>query len=335
VEASVPIVNVSSWKNVKGAGFGEEASRYQYQFQEQTVFEQAVAAYYFALLSHEATLLNRELVNANDSLFQVAEVRFNNGVIETLELNRIKSIFLESQTQLRESEGLYLKNISALKALMGIGQKDSLLLTEQIAQTITRQNEPATLNISYYQTARFKYSSLKFLQSEEDRKRQRARVLPELSLIARYSRQSFSNDMDLFSGSQPWFDVGVVGLRAEWNLFTGFNRQASIRQATLQSRIAKQESDNSAIQVQKEFDELQVNHQVAAYGLNRYTEHFQLNRTNHQVALEKYDQGVYTLDQFITVYQETVRSQNQYLAKLANFLVYDSIISIKNKYQVK
>jgi outer membrane protein TolC len=138
----------------------------------------------------------------------------------------------------------------------------------------------------------------------------------------------------MFNGNQPWFDVAVVGLRAEWNLFTGLSRQSSIRQASLQSHIAKQESENSALQTQKELNELRVNHEVAAYGLGRYAEHFQLNRMNHQVALEKYNNGIYTLDQFIIVYQESVRSQNQYLTKLASYLVYDSIIAIKNKYQV-
>jgi outer membrane protein TolC len=334
-EASLSVINASNWKNIKAASYGEDVARYQHLNQEQTVFEQAVTAYYLAILSREASELNRDLVNANDSLLHVAEARFANGVIEPLEYNRVKAIYLESQYQLSESDVQYYRNINALKVLMGISENDSIVITEQIGKTLGTQTTPTALSTTADQTARYKFASARVLQSEQEWKRQRARIFPEVSLYARYTRQSFSNNFDVFSGNQPWYDVGVIGVRAEWNLFTGFNRQASIRQASLQSRIAKQDAELSAHQVQRELDDLQRNHQSAAFGLGRYTEHFQLNRTNYTVASEKYKQGVYTMDQFITVYQEMVRSQNQYLSRLANYLVYDSIIRIKNKYQVK
>lgn len=333
-EASLSLINASNWKNIKAASYGQDVARYQHLNQEQTILEQATTAYYLAILSREASLLNKELVNANDSLVHVAEARFNNGVIEPLEYNRIKAIFLESQYQLSESEAQYDKNINALKVLMGVNEKDSLLLTEQIGSTLTSQS-PTTLTATADQSARYKLASSRVLQSEQEWKRQQARIFPEISLYARYTRQTFSNEFDVFGGNQPWFDVAVVGVRAEWNLFTGFNRHASIRQASLQSKIAQRDAELSALQTKKEFDDLELNHRSAAFGLGRYTEHFQLNRTNYAAASEKYKQGVYTMDQFITVYQEMVRSQNQYLSRLANYLVYDSIIKIKNQYQVK
>jgi outer membrane protein TolC len=334
-EASLSLINVSNWKNVKAASYGEDVARYQHLNQEQNVFEQAITAYYLAILSREASELNRDLVKANDSLLHVADARFTNGVIEPLEYNRVKSIYLESQYQLNESETQYYKNINALKVLMGVAEKDSLVLTEKIGTTLSNQSSPTILTTTANQTARYKFASARVLQSEQEWKRQQARIFPEVSLYARYARQSFSNEFNVFGGNQSWYDVGVIGIRAEWNLFTGFNRHASIRQASIQSKIAKQDAELSTLQTQRELDDLQRNYQAAVFGLGRYTEHFQLNRTNYAAASEKYKQGVYTMDQFITVYQEMVRSQNQYLSRLANYLVYDSIIRIKNKYQVK
>jgi outer membrane protein TolC len=333
-EASLSLINASNWKNVKAAAHGQDVARYQRLNQEQTILEQATTAYYLAILSREASLLNQDLVKANDSLVHVAEARFINGVIEPLEYNRIKAIYLESQYQLSESEAQYHKNINALKVLMGIDEKDSLVITEQISSALATQS-PTLLTATVDQSARYKLSSARVLQSQQEWQRQRARVFPELSIYARYTRQTFSNEFDVFGGNQPWFDVAVVGVRAEWNLFTGFNRQASIRQASLQSKIAQRDAELNTLQTQRELDDLERNYQSAAFGLGRYTEHFQLNRTNYTAASEKYKQGVYTLDQFITVYQEMVRSQNQYLSRLANYLVYDSIIKIKNQYQVK
>jgi outer membrane protein TolC len=328
-EANLQLLNASNWKNIKASSLAKEASRYQFQDRELTVTEQIITAYYFALLSRESIILNKELLDAADSLLSAASVRLENGMIEPLEFNRVKSLYLETETQLNESEGAFNKNINALKALANISEKDSLVLTESIAQSLGQQ-KPSSLSISNTALPRYRMLTSRQQQSSEELKRQQMRILPELSVYGRYTRQAFNNDFEIFSSSQSWFDVGVVGLRAEWNIFSGFNRQSSIRQASLQVQSAQYELENYARQSEKELDELVINHSVAADGLQKFTEHFQLNSMNHRIAGDKYTEGIYTIDQYVTIYQERVRSQNQYLSKLANFLVYESMIQSRN-----
>jgi outer membrane protein TolC len=241
----------------------------------------------------------------------------------------VKSLFLETENQLRESEGAYSKNMNALKALANISEKDSLILTESIAPSLGK-NQPSTLSISFTQLPKYRMFSSRYEQSIEEKKRQQMRILPELSVYGRYTRQAFNNEFQIFSSNQSWFDIGVVGLRAEWNIFSGFSRQSSIRQATLQSQSAQYELENYTRQSEKELEELSINHRVAAEGLAKFTEHFELNAMNHRIAGDKYTEGVYTIDQYVTIYQERVRSQNQYLGKLANFLIYESMIQSRN-----
>ncbi|HEY0656718.1 MAG TPA: TolC family protein [Chryseosolibacter sp.] len=328
-EANLTLVNASNWKNIKASSLAKESSRYQYLDRELSLTEQVIAAYYFALLSRESIILNEELLDAADSLLSAASVRLQNGMIEPLEFNRVKSLFLETETQLRESEGAYQKNLNTLKALINIAGKDSLILTESIASTISR-TQPSSLAISFSQLPRYRMLNSRYQQSAEDLKRQQLRVLPELSVYGRYTRQAFNNEFEIFSSSQSWFDVGVIGLRAEWNIFSGFARQSSIRQASLQSRSAQLELENYTRQSEKELEELAINHRVAAEGLAKFTEHFELNAANHRIAGDKYTEGIYTIDQYVTIYQERVRSQNQYLSKLASFLIYESMIQSRN-----
>jgi outer membrane protein TolC len=328
-EANLTLVNASNWKNIKVNSLGKESSRYQYQDRALSMTEQVITAYYFSLLSRESIILNKELLDAADSLLSAASVRLENGMIEPLEINRVKSLFLETETQLKESEGAYNKNINALKALVNIAEKDSLILSESIAPALGK-SQPSSLSISFTQLPRHRMLTSRYQQSVEEMKRQQLRVLPELSVYGRYTRQAFNNDFEIFSSSQSWFDVGVVGLRAEWNIFSGFNRQSSIRQASLQSQSAQFELENYTRQSEKELEELSINHHVAAEGLAKFTEHFELNAMNHRIAGDKYTEGVYTIDQYVTIYQERVRSQNQYLSKLANFLIYESMIQSRN-----
>jgi outer membrane protein TolC len=328
-EANLSLVNASHWKNIKASSLARDASRFQFQDRELSITEQIISAYYFALLSREAIILNKELLDAADSLLAAASVRLENGMIEPLEFNRVKSLYLETNNQLKEAEGAFAKNVNALKALSNIPEKDSLVLTESIAQSLG-QKQPTSLSIFNEQLPRYKMFDAKRYQSVEELKRQQMRILPELSVYGRYTRQAFNNDFEIFSSNQSWFDVGVIGLRAEWNIFSGFNRQSSIRQASLQSKSAEYELENYARQSEKELEELAINHRVAAEGLQQFTEHYQLNAMNHRIAGDKYTEGVYTIDQYVTIYQERVRSQNQYLNKLASFLIYESMIQSRN-----
>lgn len=328
-EASLSLISVSNWKNLKATSLAEEAAAYQVKDRELSLTEQIIVSYYYALLSRESTALSRDLVNSTDSLLDAAEIRFTNGFIELLEYNRVKSIYLESLQQLRESQGAFEKNINNLKSLCGLSDKDSLILTESIAQSV--QHYKATdLETTVNSMPRHRMLSLRNSQAEEELKRQRAKTLPELSIYARYSRQAFRDQFNFFSSSDPWFDVAVTGIRAEWNLFSGFNRQSTIKQTNTQKQIALYELENYTTQAQKELDELNINHQVAVHGLEKATEHYQLNLINHRIAGEKYSQGIYSIDQYVTIYQETVRSQNQYLNKMANYLVYESIVNTRN-----
>jgi outer membrane protein TolC len=325
-EASLSLVNISNWRNAKSAAIGENVARHLADDKILGINEQLISAYYFALLSREAILLNQELVSAGDSLLSAAEVRLANGLIETLEFNRVKSLYLESVQALKESEGAFQKNINSVKYLSGIAQNDSLVLTENIVAYLEDNQQPSLLNVTVQNLPRYGYLSSRMLQSHVDLKRQNAKIFPELSLYARVSRQSFSNELQF----AQWFDVAVAGLRAEWSVFSGFNRQANIRQASLQSKIASYELTNYSLQANRELEELSINHALSAQGVSRFMKHYELNLESFRIATVKYNEGVYTIDQYVTIYQERVRSQNQYLNKLANYLVYESIIQSRN-----
>jgi outer membrane protein TolC len=332
VEASLSLVNISNWKNVRAASLAQKASAYQLEDKKLSVIEQATTSYYLTLLGFEAVAINKELVNSADSLLKAAEIRFANGLIEQMDYNRVKRLHLETAQHLATQQASLEKNINVLKTLCGLNISDTLILSEVIDASVASPENPSSLITAGTALPMYHMLQYKTLQATEDLKRQRARVLPEISLFGRYTRQTFSNETDLFSG-QPWYEVGVAGIRAEWNLFSGFNRQSAIRQSTWQTQIAEEELKNYKLQAERETDEIKINHQLAATALNHYAEHYKLSSENFRIAGAKYNQGVYTIDQYITIYQEQIQSQNQYLSNLTNYLVYESIIKSRNALQ--
>lgn len=329
VEASISLVNISSWRNISTSTLAHQASTYQFEDKQLSLLEQAATVYYLALLGYEAVTISTQLVSSADSLLKAAEIRHANGMIEPMEFNRVKALHLESLQQLTAQQAALEKNINTLKYISGIDIGDTLIFSGNISQVLPISSNTESEIIST-RLPRHRMLHYRTLQASEELKRQRSKVFPEVSLFGRYTRQAFSNDTDMFTSAQPWYEVGVAGLRAEWNLFTGFSRQSSIRQASLQAEIAQEDLKQFTLQSDREIQELRVNHVVASEAVTRYKAHYELNQENYRIAGKKYIEGVYTIDQYIVIYQELVRSQNQYLANLANYLIYESIIKGRN-----
>jgi outer membrane protein TolC len=328
-EASISLINASNWKNVKSNSYAVDAARFQMEDRQLSITEQIIISYYSVLLSRESIRLNEDLANSADSLLDAAQSRLDNGLIETLEYNRVRAITLETRQQLHESTVAFSKSLSSLKSLSGIAETDSLILTENFEQ-LSQAASSGGLTTSSQHLPRYKMFQARTLQMQEELKRQRVKTLPEISLYARYSRQAFRDEFNFFESEGSWFDVAVAGLRAEWSLFTGLNRHAAIRQASIQSKIAELDLANYKSIAERELEDIRINHQLAIEGVERYQQHYLLNTMNHKIANKKYSEGVYTIDQYITIYQEVVRSQNQYLNKLANHFIYQSIVATRN-----
>jgi outer membrane protein TolC len=331
-EASLSLVNVSNWKNVDAANLASKASEAQYEDKKLVTLETAATTYYFVLLSNEAVQISKELLTAADTLLAAAEVRLANGMIEPLEFNRVKSLHIDTRQQYLAFIAAREKKLNQLKTLAGFDLNDSLQITESLSQLETNSNA-TSLTATTSSLPAYQMLTYRSMQAHHELKRQQAKVLPEISLYARYSKQSFSNDPNIFGNDNTWYDITVAGLRAEWSIFTGFNRQSQIRQASLRLKQSQLELQSYLLKSDSELEELMINHRHAAERLQAFREQYQVTTESYKIAGIKYHEGVYTIDQYVTIYQDLVRSQNQHLNALADFLMYESIIQSRNKFQ--
>ena len=327
-EASLPIVNVSNWKNISAAKQGVRVGEYQREENMLRLTEQVVAQYYYCLLSKEAINLNAALLAASDSLFKAASVRLAEGTIELLDYNRVRSLYLETLQRLTDSKTAYAIDTGRLKTLLGLPASDSIAIAENLNETIGTSKRSA-LAAQANDLPSLKLSESRLHQAQENLLRQQAKVLPEISLYARYTRQAFSQEVSEIT-EVSWFDVGVVGVRAEWNLFTGLNRRSAIKQAYYQKSIAAEEKAQAGADAAEDMRELALNHAVAIESTTNAKERFTLASQNYSLAAIKYTEGIYTIDQYINIYQELVNAHTVYLKALADFMRYESLVQSRN-----
>ncbi|WP_210490461.1 TolC family protein [Rufibacter aurantiacus] len=329
LEAALPLVSVQAWKNRRIAQAEVQYSYYQQQDAQQRASEEIARMYYLCLLNREATALSQENLHVNDTLLLTAAERFRNGLAEPLELNRLKALQLESRQQLNDNQTVYRKNLARLKMLCGIKLKEDLQLTETLSdqETAAPPPQPTVEALGLYRALQWRIQA-----AETEEQKQRLSWLPEVSMYGRFTQQAQRNAFNFTDSAYPWYQVGWVGLRAEWLLFSGFNRKAEFRRATLQKQMAVNELQHFALRAQEENEEINLSLQNAQSSLENYRQHYALYQENYTIARYKYHQDVYTVDQLLQVYTEKLKSQNFYLNAMADYYVNRALLQIKNHF---
>ena len=329
LEANVPLLNLQNWQNRKIAETETQAVIHQKISNFQAAAERITQAYYLTLLTREATAISLENMQVNDTLLLTADQKFKNGIIEPLEHNRLKALQLESKQTWLDNQTAYRRNLIQLKTLLGIATEAPFELTETLAEA---QTTDIALTATAEESNQYLVLQWKTRVAEQEFQKQKRRWAPEISGYGRFTRQSMSNNINIFSPELPWFDIGVIGLRLDWPIFTGFNRNISIKQASLNRQIAENTLAQQTLETNQVLAELQLDYENSKSSLQTSRQHYALYQDNYALARYKYHHDVYSTDQLLQVYAEKLRSQNQYLTAMGNYYISRMLIQLKNEF---
>lgn len=330
LEATLPLVNTSAWHNLHIATLNAQSSEAQKAARELDLKDRISRAYYGTLLAYAAVDIAQSNLAIADSLLLTAQSRLQNGAIDPLELNRIKITRATAAASVNENKTVAENNLNALKLLLGIDIGAEVQLRERLAPA--RLREEATplvpsLNVQGYPQYRVKELATRTALLQQKLEWQRR--LPEVSVYTRFSAQAQRSDFNFTNTGLPWFQIGVVGLRVDLPIFTGFNRNATVQRARLNHEAARLDWLDYNQRTQAEDTELVRSYRQAQESLQTALDNLALNAANYRTARYKYDNGLFSYDQLMNVNNEQVAAQNQYLIKLGNYLTYRSRLEIK------
>ncbi|MEP6465487.1 MAG: TolC family protein [Parafilimonas sp.] len=199
-----------------------------------------------------------EQLNANISraqnLLHVNSELFKNGFAEKLDENRSAVQLANFETEKLRSQSQIDNGYYGLKLLMGMPEKDSLVLTDSVTEDQLKQG---LLNEGVYdynnRNDYLFYKSLNQL-NEFNVKRYKLSYYPTLSLTGNYARVGQGNDFNVF-GKGQWFNSAYFGLNLAVPIFNGFSKNANVKEAELQLQQSqntlsniKDSIDNSVLQ---------------------------------------------------------------------------------------
>lgn len=330
LDVMMPVVNTTLWENINTGLRNKEISQSQ---TKQTVWatdEQLARAYYGTLISRQQMELLYALWQVQDSLYQSGEKKFRQGFIEQIELNRLHNLQLNASAQYENAVSTYKTSLDQLKYALGLDITQELTLTGSMPETL-----PSFSSGMQFQPDRYPAFTTVLLQERVAKinlKKEYFKMLPEVSFNMRYGRQAFRNEWDFFDSNKPWYETGYLGLRLEWPVFAGLSRWNTIRREQFNLKMAENEKLLRYQELVKEDRSLVLELEASGKVVTTHKEVFALSDENYRLALIKYAQGFYSVDQLVNLYAELLQAQRQYLASLHTYMIAYERIKIRDNY---
>jgi OMF family outer membrane factor len=329
-DISVNLINAANYQNLMIAKKNQALADWQTKQTTEQIKTNLTQAYYlYLLLKKNGDFAIKNKTNA-DSLYALVEIRYKNQFADEVDLNRAKSLQINTNSQLRESLIAISKAMGDLKLLAGIPMK----MEVQINEELTVNAQPDLVNISSTLQSRpsVQLKKVKLELTEMTIKREKLKFVPELAAFANYGYQGFNNDFGFFSASQSWFGSSAIGLRLDVPIFNGGIRFYNLEKSKLNYQMAQLESRNAIEQQIKEDNELMLDQIKMFDDLRSKSLLLQLAERNYDLALVKYRNQALNYDNLVNIQNELLNAQQQQLKSQSDFYALKTKIQILNSY---
>ena len=289
---------------------------------KRTRIETAVAvtkAYYSVLVSNEQlSLLDANISRLKKSLNDT-QALFANGFVEKIDVDRLKVLNNNLETERENVIRLLELNVNLLKFQMGMNIHSKLKLKDSIASL--QVEESINLNDTTSYQNRIEYSLLQTQKkvNELDVKRYKSLFLPSLvafgSSLQSLQSQNFSA---LFDRSFP---TTVVGLRLSIPILSGGIKNYQVKNAKLELLKTENNLINLKNGINLEVEQAQTVYRNGLKSLENQKRNMELAQEVLRVSKIKYEQGVGSSIEVTSAETSLKESQNNYINALYDLLI--------------
>ncbi len=265
-----------------------------------------------------------ELLDANiarlDKLHHDVNEMYKNGFVEKLDVDKLDVNLINLKTEKEKVNNGIAVGYIALKTLIGMQVKDSLVLTDKISDTEIKSFALVD-SATYADRKDYQYwQSIKSL-SEYQVKRYKLSYLPTISTNASYQKQALRNKYTFFEKGD-WYTTSYVGLNISVPIFTGFSRDAKIKQSKLELQQVNNSIDNLKNNIDAETEQAKLKFTNAIVTIDNQKRNMQLAEKVYEQTKKKFEAGTGSNTEINTAQTELKTAQTNYISAL-----YDAIIA--------
>lgn len=266
-----------------------------------------------------------EQIDANigraQNLLHVNTELNKNGFAEKLEVNRSDVQLANLETEKLTALSSIQNGYYGLKFLMGMPEKDSLVLTDTVTEDQLKQG---LLNEGVYdynnRNDYLFYKSLNTL-NEYNVRRYKLSYYPTLSFSGNFTRQGQGNDFNVF-GKGQWYNSSYLGLNLSIPIFSGFAKNASVKEAELQLKQSQNNLQNIKDSIDNNVMKAINNYHTAIATLDYQKKNVRLAVDVYNQSQKKYESGLGTTLDITNAQADLSVAQSNYVSAM-----YDAVIA--------
>ncbi len=306
-------------------GLQARAATIAYQKKAQEVTEESIKVniykiYYQLVVSKTQLELLDSNISRLEKLKHDANEMFKNGFAERLDVDKLDvqltNIKTEKKKALNDIEVGYL----GLKTLIGMPIKDGLTLTDRITETDIKTGLLADSAI-YTDRKEYQYLQIAKQLNEYNVKRYKLSYYPTLSMNANYSKQAQRNQFDFFNKGD-WFTTSYVGVNLAVPIFSGFAKDAKVKQSKLELQQVENSIDNLKLSIDNDLEAAKLKIKSAIETMDFQKKNMELAEKVYYQTKKKFEAGLGSNTEINTAQIDLKTAQTSYISAL-----YDAIIA--------
>jgi outer membrane protein len=251
-------------------------------------------------------------------LFDTKEI-YKNGFAEKLDVDKVTVQLNNIKTEKIKIENMLVAGKAGLKFIMGMPQKDELLLTDTLSEDELKAN---VLNESYNYQDRKEIQLLSVAEKlgNYNIKRYKLGKIPTIAAFASYSKNAQRNSFDIFGKTGNWFATSLAGIKIAIPIFDGNRKNALIQQSRYELQKTKNNIEQLKQVIDYDVEQAKIKMTSALLTMDNQKQNITLAEKVFNTTKKKYEQGLGSNQEIYNAQTELKVAQTNYYGSL-----YDAI----------
>ncbi len=284
--------------------------------------EMVTNAYGNVLLARESVLIiEKNKTTLEKTLFETNET-FKNGLTEEENVEQLQITLTQLKSSLSNAQKRSEIALNLLKISMGIDINNDVTLTEKLDDLALKNVDLAVLSEEFNSQNSIDY---KIQQNNEESKRlllklERFRALPTIGAQLNYGANTFSNEFDIISTQQKWYNYSNFGVNVSLPIFSSFRDRARTQQAKIAFEQAKTQLTETEQRLKLQFQQAKTDYE---YSIEQYS----ASKSNLKLAERiegkqqiKFKEGLSTSFEFTEAQRQLYTAQQDYLQAMIDVM---------------
>ena len=297
----------------------QSALNYNLALIEQTkekIKDSAYKRYYAILIAEKQLQFLNESVKRLEKLYHDDSILFKNGFAERLDLDKVTVQLNNLRTTQSVVASAVTLSYAAMKFSMGISQKDTVILKENLSDETIKQG---VLDDGFKYEDRAEIKTLNVLKDLQklDLKRYKLGGLPTVSLTGNYTTNGMGQQF-FTNKSTIWLRSSYIGVNINVPIYSGFQRKYKV----LESQLNLEKANNNIENVKQAIDFEQAvtkeSLKNALFNLDIQERNLALAEKVYNATKTKFEQGVGSSFEVLQADTDYQTAQSNYFNALYN-----------------